>query len=115
MTHMHGESCNGTVFGTCPFNYHYPEVQQLYITLPNDTSQLNSFMCGDLNRTGLLCSKCQHALGPAVFSYRPQCVACLDGWYEWLVYTLFLWAAGFDASLGLRSIVINLEEEGVGH
>ena len=87
MTHMHGESCNGTVFGTCPFNYHYPEVQQLYITLPNDTSQLNSFMCGDLNRTGLLCSKCQHALGPAVLSYRPQCVACLDGWYEWLVYT----------------------------
>ena len=61
-------------------------VQHLYITSPNATSQLNSFMCGDLNRTDLLCSKCQHALGPAVLSYRPQCVECLNRWYGWLVY-----------------------------
>jgi len=81
------ESSNDTVIGKCPFNYHYPNTRHLYITLPNDISQLNSFMCGDMNRTGLLCSKCQQALGPAVLSYRPQCVECLDGWYGWLVYT----------------------------
>ena len=80
------DSSNDTVLGTCPFNYHDPQVRHLYITLPNDTSQLNSFMCGDLNRTGLLCSKCQKALGPAVLSYRHQCVKCLDGWNGWLMY-----------------------------
>ena len=68
------ESSNDTVVGKCPFNYHYPNTRHLYITLPNDTSQLNSFMCGDMNRTGLPCSKCQKALGPAVLSYRP-CIA----------------------------------------
>ena len=80
------EPHNATLLGNCPFNYHYPNIQHLYITLPNDTSQLNSFMCGDLNRTGLLCGQCQQALGAAVLSYRRQCVECLDAWYGWLVY-----------------------------
>ena len=85
---MHDLRCssNDTLLGACPFNYHDPEIQRLYITLPNNNSKLNSFMCGDLNRTGLLCSQCQQALGPAVLSYRPQCIECLDRWYGWLVY-----------------------------
>ena len=29
---------------------------------------LDEFMCGGLNRTGLLCGKCQSGLGPVVFS-----------------------------------------------
>ena len=47
----HNDRINDTVIGGCPFSYHYPDTQIFYITLPNDTSQLNSFMCSGLNRT----------------------------------------------------------------
>ena len=40
---------NGTVIGACPFNYHLPDANGYYVTLPNDTSELNSFMCSGLN------------------------------------------------------------------
>ena len=86
------DTINETVAGRCPFNYHRPNVQMFYITLPNDTSELNSFMCSGLNRTGLLCSQCQQGLGPAVLTYRRQCLKCLDKRYGWLLYitaTLF--------------------------
>ena len=79
-------SINDTVAGTCPFNYHYPDTQNFYVTLPNDTSELNSFMCSGLNRTGLLCSQCQPGLGPTVLSYTRQCVKCFDEHYGWLLY-----------------------------
>ena len=41
----HDDAVNDTVIGRCPFNYHYPDAQVFYVTLPNDTSELNSFMC----------------------------------------------------------------------
>ena len=69
---------NASVIGRCPFNYHNPDTQIVYITLPNDTSELNSFMCDGLNRTGLLCSQCQQGLGPAVLTYKRECVECFD-------------------------------------
>ena len=82
----YGYRINDTVVGRCPFNYHHPDTQNVYITLPNDTSELNSFMCSGLNRTGLLCSQCQQGLGPAVLSYKNQCVECFDKRYGWLLY-----------------------------
>ena len=88
----YNETISDTVIGRCPFSYHYPDAQTFYVTLPNDTSQLNSFMCSGLNRTGLLCSQCQQGLGPAVLSYKRQCVECFDKRYGWLLYitaTLF--------------------------
>ena len=83
---------NETVVGRCPFNYHHPDAKDFYVTLPNDTSELNTFMCGGLNRTGLLCSQCQQGLGPSISSYNRQCIECFDKRYGWLVYitaTLF--------------------------
>ena len=77
----YNETFNDTVIGRCPFSYHYPDTRVFYITLPNDTSELNSFMCSGLNRTGLLCSQCQQGLGPAVLSYKRQCVKCFDQHY----------------------------------
>ena len=82
----YNETINDTVVGRCAFNYHNPDTQIFYVTVPNDTSQLNSFMCSGLNRTGLLCSQCQQALGPAVLSYTRQCVGCYDQRYGWLLY-----------------------------
>ena len=80
------DTINDTVSGGCPFNYHHPDAQIFYITLPNVTSELNSFMCSGLNRTGLLCSCCQQSFGPAVLSYERQCLKCFDKQYGWLVY-----------------------------
>ena len=77
---------NDTVIGGCPFNYRYSDAQTFYVTLPNDTSELNSFMCSGLNRSGLLCSQCQQGLGPAVLSYKRECVKCFDKRYGWLLY-----------------------------
>ena len=88
----YNDTINETVAGRCPFNYHHPVVEMFYISVPNDTSGLNNFMCSGLNRTGLLCSQCQQGLGPAVLSYRRECVKCLDKRYGWLLYitaTLF--------------------------
>ena len=81
----YNDTVNDAVIGRCPFNYHYPDTQTFYVTLPNNT-ELNSFMCSGLNRTGLLCSKCQHGLGPAVLPYQRPCVECFDKRYGWLVY-----------------------------
>ena len=80
------DTINDTTFGKCPFNSHSPDTYTFYITLPNDTSELNSFMCSGLNRTGLLCSQCQQGLGPAVLSYKMQCVKCFEKQYGWLLY-----------------------------
>ena len=83
---IYDETINDTVAGRCPFNYHIPDTQIFYTTLPNDTSKLNSFMCSGLNRTGLFCSQCQQGLGPAILSYKRQYVECFDQRYGWLLY-----------------------------
>ena len=84
----YNETFNDTVVGRCAFNYHYPDTQMFYVTLPNDTSELNSFMCSGMNRTALLCSQCQQGLGPAVLSYKRPCVECFDEQYGWLLYIM---------------------------
>ena len=75
-------------FNQCPYHYHKPNVQGLYVSLPRNVCDLNEFMCGELNRTGLLCSNCKPGLGPAVFSYTLPCLKCLDSGYGWLLYML---------------------------
>ena len=50
--------------------------------------ELNETMCGPLNRTGLLCSKCKDGLGPPVLHYKSKCLKCLNSKYGWLVYIL---------------------------
>ena len=88
----YNDTTKETVAGGCPFSNHHVGAESFLITVPNDTSELNSFMCSGLNRTGLLCSQCQKGLGPAVLSFKWQCVECFDKRYGWLVYitaTLF--------------------------
>ena len=66
----YNDTIKETVAGESPFSNHHIGAQSFYATLPNDTSELNSFMCSGLNRTGLLCSQCKKGLGPAVLSYK---------------------------------------------
>ena len=89
---LHFEFCmtyngldNSTVVVSCPYINHRPN-ESLYVKLPQDVCDLNEFMCGGLNRTGLLCSDCEAGLGPAVFSYTLPCLNCLDSRYGWLLY-----------------------------
>ncbi len=85
MTNNQGEN-DSEIVGRCPFSCHRPDFDHLYVTLPQNNSELNTFVCGGLNRTGLLCSQCKPGLGPAVFSYVHQCLECLDSKYGWLLY-----------------------------
>ena len=77
---------NSMACNYCPYHYHKPDVQGLYVKLPQNVCDLNEFMCGGLNRTGLLCNDCKPGLGPAVFSYTLHCLECLESGYGWLLY-----------------------------
>ena len=83
------EKTNNTLFGQCPFTSREPDRRSLYVKLPKNVDDLNDFMCGGLNRTGLLCGQCQPGLGPAMISYSLQCLQCWDNGSGWLLY-LFL-------------------------
>ena len=94
---------NSMAFNYCPYQYHKPDVQGLYVKLPHNVCDLNEFMCGGLNRTGLLCSNCKPGLGPAVFAYTLPCLKCLDSGYGWLLY-MFL--ATFPTTVVFLVVII---------
>ena len=52
-----------------------------YIRLPDNTSELNDYMCGPMNRKGLLCKDCIDGFGPSVTSLGYKCSNCTGAWY----------------------------------
>ncbi len=56
---------------TCPYDTSF--------VVPQNVSNLDSFMCGDDKRTGQLCGKCQEGYAPPAYSYQLGCVRCSDG------------------------------------
>ena len=54
------------------------------ILLPNNITELNSYMCGPLNREDYLCNKCKRGYGPPVISESESCIdmcyLCKDTW-----------------------------------
>ena len=99
----YNESTDVTVVGSCPYNSHKTDYQELYVKLPQNVSHLNEFMCGGLNRTGPLCSHCQEGLGIPVFSYTLGCLQCLKGLSGWLLY-IFL--AVFPTTIFFLIVII---------
>ena len=78
-----------TLVGRCPFSdLQKSSPQNDFVLLPNDTSELNEFMCGKMNRVGRLCHKCKPGFGPAVLSYELKCLKCFNTSYGWLLYLL---------------------------
>ena len=70
---------NQTLVGLCPYTAHNSDpASSLYTTMPKNLSELNEFMCGWNNRTGLLCSQCKEGLSLAVLSYERVCMECSD-------------------------------------
>lgn len=60
-----------------------------YISLPNNVSELNDYMCGPLNRKGAMCSQCTDGYGLSVTSVGHTCSDCANAWYGVPLY-LFL-------------------------
>ena len=54
------------------------------IMLPNNITELNSYMCGPLNREDYLCNKCRHGYGPPIIFKSASCIdmcyLCKDIW-----------------------------------
>ena len=81
MTYNEGES--GEIFvGKCKYfeiRGHNMSKISGYITLPGNVSELNEYMCGPMNRKGMVCSECIEDFGPSVTSLGYSCHNCV--WY----------------------------------
>jgi hypothetical protein len=76
------EELGGTFVGKCQYfeiQGHNSSDTPGYITLPGNISELNEYMCGPMNREGLVCSECSEGFGPSVTSLGYRCSKC--AWY----------------------------------
>ena len=81
MTHEEGE---GTVVGRCQYfeiGGHNKSETPGFISLPDNVSELNDYMCGPMNRKGFVCSECIEGFGPSFTSLGYICSNCTDAWY----------------------------------
>ena len=79
---------NETQVGPCYYNCENTAKKtmydQIYHPLPrNPATDLNDYICGRFNRTGVLCGECQDGLSPLVLSYDLRCVDCPGGHKNW--------------------------------
>ena len=69
-----------TVVGKCPYmifnRQHKYLLENGYIKLPKNVSDLNQFMCGPWNREGHLCHKCKPGYGMTIANVFQHCVKC---------------------------------------
>ena len=74
----HNTTTNGTVVAACPYVFPDHLIVDGHILLPNKSSELNQFVCGNLNRDigTPLCGRCTNGTGPSIYSYGSQCVSC---------------------------------------
>lgn len=75
----YNEEMNQTLVGACTAmctRRNTPDCQSFNTIKTNDTRELNSEMCGELNRTGQLCGRCEENHAPEVYSYSLTCIEC---------------------------------------
>ena len=75
---LQDSTTNDTVVAACPYVFPDHLIVDECIPLPNKSSELNQFICGNLNR-GIgtpLCGRCTNGTGPSIFSAGSQCVSC---------------------------------------
>ena len=80
----------GTYIAKCYyFQLHHGNVTpDGYLSLPNISSELNDYMCGAMNRKGIVCGECIDGFGPSLTSYGYKCVKCKNSWRGVLLYML---------------------------
>ena len=86
----HDDSSGNTFLGRSLIYNHQKPTDHLYLELPTNISHLNDFMCGPLNRKGLLCSDCLDGFGPAVVSIGYACENCTEQSYFGVALYLLL-------------------------
>ena len=57
-----------------------------YIKLPDNISDLNDYMCGPMNRKGILCEDCIEGFSVSMTSLGHKCSNCTDAWYGIPIY-----------------------------
>ena len=83
--------------GDCPYHFrlnswiHYKFPDLIDISV-NSCSLLNNVTCGQLNREGLLCSKCMAGHGLALLSTNWMCAECNDknSYLMWILYLVLV-------------------------
>ena len=58
----------------------------VYYKIPRNTSDLNSYTCGRVNKDSTLCGACKYGLSPLVYSYDMSCMNCTGMKYNWIKY-----------------------------
>ena len=89
LTYEEGE---GYYIGLCDYfnlDKYNKSTTNNYISLPDNISELNEYMCGALNRKGIICGQCIDGYGPSVTSMGHTCSDCTGAWYGVPLY-LFL-------------------------
>ena len=51
-----------------------------FVQLPSNVCELNDYMCGHMNRKGIVCSECVDGFGPYVTSFGYKCANCSKPW-----------------------------------
>ena len=81
------------VIGQCPYTYSLfsnPNVSNvgLYVKLPRSVDQLETVLCGPLNRQGFFCSECKENYGYPMYPDFTKCVECNPSNYtrNWIFY-----------------------------
>ena len=69
---------NGTLVTSCPYVFPKQLFTNKRIPLPSKVSELNSFICGNLNREigSYYCGRCTNGTGPAIYYFGSKCVPC---------------------------------------
>ena len=87
ITQAEGTTCAGYCFYNCGRQTLKSKHTNIYHII-SDKKDLNEYMCGYYNRTGISCSKCKPGLSPLVLSYNLSCVECPDGHKNWWKFAL---------------------------
>ena len=75
------------VVGVCLYNQGSKLFKQVYFNIEtNSTANINEETCGVYKCKGLMCGQCIKDYGFPVYSYRVDCVKCVDYKYNWLKY-----------------------------
>ena len=79
------ESGKGVYEFKCPYfllkGHQVSEYEPGYISLPNNISELNDYICGPMNRKGFLCEECIDGFSVSMTSLGHRCSNCTDAWY----------------------------------
>ena len=81
---------DGTTYaGYCFYNHRYTlAMKDSIYEIISDKKDINEFMCGRFNRTGILCGKCKPGLSSFVLSYNLSCVECPDSHKNWWKFAM---------------------------